>query len=462
MNRFIPAVLLLSLIAAACSTVEEAAESAIESTADAVIAEQEGDADAAPTAPADESASDEGDAIDDTRPREIDGEKLIFNPPLDGPFDLSGGISFDPATAEGVIIEPGVQSALTDRYTAWPTDWSRRTVEDWDEFLAGLQSNDPRDGIPPIDSPIFETVSLASEWLTRNEPGALVQVGDEARFYPLSILTAHEIVNDAFGDVPVSVTFCPLCNTAIAFDRRVNGEVLDFGVSGLLRNSDLVMWDRQTTSLWQQVTGESVIGQFAGAELDSVPTSIVSFGQFAETFPDGLSLAGESARGRSAYGINPYQGYSSSATPFLFRGEIDDRLPALSRVVGVTEGEAQVAYSFERLAAESVINDESNGVPIVVFHGGLTTDALDGGLIAASEQIGTGVAHDPVVNGQTLTFTANGDDTFTDDQTGSTWTILGAAIDGELAGTQLGVLEHRNEFWFAWQAFFGADNLQQS
>ena len=462
MKRLVSVVLALGLIATACSSSTGLTDDSAEATGDEEAtesvagAETSGDSDA-PTAPADEG---DDDVSDDDLIQEIAGEKFTFDPPLDGPFDLDGGITFDPETAD-VIIDADPQAALPARYAVWPTDWTRRTVEDWTEFLPGLQSADPRDGIPPIDTPIFESVSLASEWLSRNEPGALVQVNGEARFYPLSIMTAHEIVNDAFGEVPVSVTFCPLCNTALAFDRRVNGEVLDFGVSGLLRNSDLVMWDRQTTSLWQQVTGESVIGQFAGAELDVLPTSIVSFGQFAESFPEGLSLAAESGRGRADYGINPYRGYSSSASPFLFDGEIDQRLPALSRVIGVTEGDAVAAYSFIRLAEEQVVNDEVAGVPIVVFHGGRTNDALDQAVIASSAEIGTGVAYDPVVDGQVLTFTANGDDTFTDDQTGTTWSITGIAVEGQLAGTQLGPIEHRNEFWFAFQAFFGADALRE-
>ena len=456
MKRLISLALVVGLTATACS-------SAIDSASDEANTDETTsatDAADAPTAPPEDEDGGVG-SLNVGEPQEIDGPKEIFNPALDGPFNLDGGITFDPAAVE-VIVDESPQGPLAERYTNWPTDWTRRTVEDWNEFLAWLPSSDPRDGIPPIDTPIFETVSLASEWLAPNEPGALVQLDDEVRFYPLSIMTAHEIVNDVFGDVPVTVTYCPLCNTALAFDRRVNGEVLDFGVSGLLRNSDLVMWDRQTTSLWQQITGESVIGQFAGAELQPVSTSIVSFEQFAANFPDGLSLAGESARGREAYGINPYGGYSSSQSPFLFDGSIDDRVPALSRVVGVTEGDAVAAYSFDRLAAESVVNDEVAGVPLVIFHGGLTVDALDQGVISASEQIGSGIALNPVVDGQTLTFTANGDDTFTDDQTGSTWSILGIALDGEFAGTQLGPIEHRNEFWFAWQAFFGADNLRQA
>jgi hypothetical protein len=388
------------------------------------------------------------------------GPTTTFVPDVNGPFATSGGIEFDPAAVD-VIVDDDPELPQTLAELPFETNWSRRTVEDWNEFFRGLGQPDPRDVIAPIDAPIFETVSLASQWLGPREPGALVQLGGEARFYPLSILTRHEIVNDAFGDVPVAVTFCPLCNTAIAYDRRVNGEVLRFGVSGLLRNSDLVMWDDSTTSLWQQITGEGVVGDFAGARLDSVPTSIVSFAQFAESFPEGRSLSGDSGFGRRSYGVNPYTNYSSLAQPFLFAGETDERLLALSRVVGITDGDIVASYSFERLNAEIVINDEINGRPIAVFLAGDTADALDAQTIATADAIGSAVAHEPVVDGQTLTFTATDDGTFVDDQTGSTWTIVGLAVDGPLAGKQLGSIEHRNEFWFAWQAFFGPDSLRE-
>ena len=405
--------------------------------------------------------SDEASESTTTTTEALTGPTTTFVPPLSGPFSAEGGAVIDTVSTDGLIIEQDPDRGPLNVYEAWPTDWSRRTIEDWTEFRAGLQASDPRDGIPPIDSPIFETTTLASQWLGAREPGALVQVDGEARFYPLSILTRHEIVNDAFGDVPVAVTFCPLCNTAIAYDRRVNGETLRFGVSGLLRNSDVVMWDDASTSLWQQITGESLVGQFAGGKLESVPTSIVSFEQFVESFPDGRSLAAESGFGRQSYGLNPYEGYSSSSRPFLFDGEVDERLPSLSRVVGVTQEDAIAAYSFERLEIERVINDEVAGTPIVVFFAGQTADALDASAIAGSEAIGSGVAHNPVVDGQTLTFSASDDETFTDDQTGSTWNIIGLATDGELAGTQLPPMEHRNEFWFAWQAFFGPDSLRE-
>ena len=124
------------------------------------------------------------------------------------------------------------------------------------------------------------------------------------------------------GDVPVAVTFCPLCNSAIVFDRRVDGETYRFGVSGNLRNSDLVMWDDVTKSWWQQFTGEGIVGQHAGDQLDIFPSLIVGFGEFQEQYPDGEVL---SPQGRF-YGVNPYEGYDLSARPFLFDGQLDAAL----------------------------------------------------------------------------------------------------------------------------------------
>ncbi|MEJ7800069.1 MAG: DUF3179 domain-containing protein [Ilumatobacter sp.] len=350
-------------------------------------------------------------------------------------------------------IEDGTELslAIAQATEPWPTDWTNRTVG-LDEFRLGIGGVDPRDRIPPIDEPVFEPIASA-DWLDAREPGALVQFGDEIRFYPLSILTRHEIVNDRFGDVPVVVTFCPLCNTAISFDARVDGQTLRFGVSGLLRNSDLVMWDDATTSLWQQITGEAVVGDFAGTQLELIPTSIVSYGDVLENFPDAISLSRDTGFGIE-YGANPYRAYSSSTSPFLFDGDPDPRYPALSRVVGVTLDGNEKAYPFSVLREQRAINDELAGTPIVVLWGGDTADALDAAAIADGEAIGSGIAYDRRVGDQVLTFSLGGADLFTDDQTDSTWTLLGVAIDGPLKGERLSTVTHRNEFWFAWAAFF--------
>ena len=340
---------------------------------------------------------------------------------------------------------------------SWPTDWASSSV-DLRELLLGIQMIDPRDAIPPIDDPVFESVASAAEWLEDRVPGVVVLLGGESRFYPLGILHRHEIVNDQIGGVPVAVTYCPLCNTALAFDRRVDGEVLRFGVSGLLRNSDLVMWDDRTVSLWQQITGEAIVGAAAGALLDPLPTAIVSFGEFAASYPEGVSLAPESGAG-IPYVYNPYVGYSSRPAPYPFyQGEIDPRYRALDRMVGVTEGGAATAYPFSLLSTLGAVNDTVGGVPVAVFWGGDTADALDTRQVSEGRTVGTGIAYLRTVDGRELTFTKEGD-LFRDRETASEWTLLGEAISGPLAGSRLRLAVHRNEFWFVWGAFFPNGNL---
>ncbi len=347
-------------------------------------------------------------------------------------------------------------SHLQNAVASWPTDWSNATI-DLEELGLGIPAPDPRDLIRPIDRPVFVDTGEAARWLSDRDPGMLVRIDDQARFYPLRVMTRHEIVNDRIGNRPVTVTYCPLCNTAVAFDPVVEGTTLRFGVSGLLRNSDLVMWDLETTSLWQQITGEPVVGHYAGGPaLPYLPSAIVAFSEFASSHPGGCVLGPEQEFGIT-YGTNPYFGYSSSSRPFLFDGELDERLPALSRVVGVSVGDQHRAYSFGRLASLKVINDRMDGTPVVIMWGAAhTADALDQSVISDSRPIGTGVAFVAQSAESPLTFLPAGVDLFADQETNSTWNLLGQAVDGPLAGTQLEFAAHRNEFWFAWHAFFGA------
>lgn len=335
----------------------------------------------------------------------------------------------------------------------WPTDWSKRSI-DLNELLVGIRGvSDSRDAIPPIDDPRFESVAEADEWLEDREPVALLELNGEARAYPLRILTWHEIVNDVVAGTPVAVTFCPLCNSAVGFDRTVDGRVLRFGVSGLLRKSDLVMWDDATVSLWQQITGEAIVGEMTGTQLELIPTPLISWGQFKQRFPEGLVLSRDTGFARQ-YGVNPYQGYDSTAQPFLFTEEVDDRFPAMERVVGVTINGANKAYPFSVLADEMVVNDELGGQPIVVFWGAAdTASALDNPTISEGRAVGVGVAYMRTVGDRALTFESAGEDLFADVETGTTWDLLGNAIDGPLAGEKLRPAVHTNHFWFAWAAF---------
>ena len=306
-----------------------------------------------------------------------------------------------------------------------------------------------RDGIPPIDNPQFDDFSAADAWLQPASPVIALEIDGLARAYPLAILTRHEIANDTLSEIPVAVTFCPLCNSAIVFDRRVNGETLRFGVSGLLRNSDLIMWDDKTQSLWQQLTGEGIIGAHTGALLDILPSQLVGYGAFKEQYPQGEVLA---AGGRF-YGSNPYVNYDSSPRPFLFMGALDERLLATERVLGaVTDGVA-VAYPFSELAAVGVINDRVAEREVAAFWQPGAYSALDAASIDQSRDVGMAALYDRAIDGQTLTF-ERVDGAIVDAETGSVWNIFGSAVRGQLAGQQLRQINAFPHFWFAWAAFY--------
>jgi hypothetical protein len=363
-----------------------------------------------------------------------------------GGADTNGG----PVDSPDATAEPDVED--TPPVEGWNTDWSKSTIN-LKELIRGLGASDPRDVIPPLDEPKFETVEEASQWLDDREPVALLDLDAEGRAYPLRILTWHEIVNDQVGDFPVAVTYCPLCNSAVGFSRRVNGEVLRFGTSGLLRNSDLVMWDRQTESLWQQITGEAIVGELAGTRLDFVPVSLVSWKDLKGQFPEGKVLSRDTGFER-AYGSNPYVGYDSELRPFLFRGDPDERYPAMERVVGLAVGETNKAYPFSVIAQERAVNDVVGGKPVLVLWGAAdTASALDHTDIPRGRAIGAGLAYFRTLDGQVLTFDAQGDDTFKDRETGTTWDLLGNATEGPLNGRRLTPAVHTSHLWFAWAAF---------
>lgn len=349
----------------------------------------------------------------------------------------------------GILIGDNRSNQLRGLTDTWQTDWERHTI-DFDEILSG---GPPRDGIPSIDEPTFVSLDEAGIWLATNEPVIAVEINGEARAYPLQILTWHEIVNDTISDVPIIVTFCPLCNSALVFDRRFEDQVFEFGTSGLLRNSDLIMYDRTTESLWQQFTGEGIVGELAGERLTFLPSTLVSFKDFSDAYPEGVVLS-QATGFQRAYGRNPYAGYDSIEQPFLFDGELDGRLPAMARVVTVSliDAGVDVAYPVPDLAEIGVINDNQAGQDLAIFHTFGTSSALGAEMISIAEDVGATAVYDPNLNGQKLTFSKT-DGGIVDAETGSTWNILGQAIDGPLVGETLTPVVHGDHFWFSWAAF---------
>ena len=232
----------------------------------------------------------------------------------------------------------------------WPnTDFETTTVENWVEIMSG---GPPKDGIPAIDDPTFVAVADKPNLFAREPVIALEIEGEIPRAYPIRYLTWHEIVNDEVGEIPVAVTFCPLCNSGITFDRRIAQGTLSFGVSGKLRNSDMIMYDRETESWWQQAIGEAIVGDLTGTELVSLPSWMESWEAFSTRNPDGLVM--EQPAFNRNYGANPYVRYDSSNRPFLYSGEMPPHdIPALARVVRVGDR----AWPLTRLAEEGTLSE---------------------------------------------------------------------------------------------------------
>lgn len=249
------------------------------------------------------------------------------------------------------------------------------------------------------------------------------------------------------------VTFCPLCNTAIAFERTVDNQVLDFGTTGRLRFSNLIMYDRQTETWWQQGTGEGIVGSLTGTQLEFVPAAMISWEEFKNANPDGLVLSRETGYVRS-YGINPYVGYDNiNNPPFLYQGPATPgQLPPVARVLALEFDGETVAYPYQILSEVNVVNDRVGNQDVAIFWAPGTASALDTAAIEEGQDVGSAIAYDRNIDGQLLTFEYDGENII-DTTTGSTWNILGWAVSGPLSGTQLTEVVSVNHLWFSWAAF---------
>ncbi len=330
----------------------------------------------------------------------------------------------------------------------------RAPLVDPTEIVAG---GPPPDGIPPVDRPRFQAAGAAG-WLAAAEPVAVVELEGEAKAYPLQILVWHEIVNDSVGGVPVAVTYCPLCNTAVSFRRPVvDAAATTFGTSGKLYHSNLVMYDRATRSLWPQALGQAVTGELTGRRLQRVATQLVAWADFRAAFPGGRVLTRDTGFQRP-YGQNPYPLYDrKGAQPFLFDGTPDGRLEAVERVLGISQGDRHLAVPYTRLARQAqggvaAANLELGGAPVLVLWRSGVTSALDRRQLAASREVGAAAAFSRRVGGRTLTFHARGG-RIRDHQTGSTWDQFGRAAAGPLTGSRLPPATAMDSFWFDWAAF---------
>jgi hypothetical protein len=252
--------------------------------------------------------------------------------------------------------------------------------------------------------------------------------------------------------VPVAVTFCPLCDSAIAFNRRLGHRVLDFGTSGMLYKSDLVMYDRQSHSLWSQMEGRAIVGDRAGTKLALRPANTIAFEAWRTAHPHGKVLSRDTGHRRN-YGANPYESYDEPTVgPFLYQGKLDPRRPPKERVVGVAVGDARRAYPFPLLEKQRVAHDTVGGQAIVIFYEPGTLSALDDSEIAKSRAVGATSVFFARLGERALTFEATPEG-YRDRQTGWIWDFFGVAKTGPRAGQRLTPVQHVDAFWFAWAAF---------
>ena len=351
--------------------------------------------------------------------------------------------------------DPNVAEALADAGVdtgAWKTDFSRMTVDPAELLAAGGARGPTALDLPGAEeSPgVYDSVAEADAWLGDAEPILTAEAGEEARAYPLRFLIWHPVVNDVLGGEPVLVTYSALTNTPLAFSRRVGTWAPSFHPAGAVRFGNLLLYDDATESWRQQGTGEAVAGELAGHRLSPMPALLISWADFKHARPDG-SVLSINAGFAGEYDFNPHFDTDFNPPSSLRGGELDARLPAHARVLGLRAGGIALAVPFAEVGRSGVAQFEFEGAPVVVFWRRGTASALSHIDIAQGRDVGAAAAFDPRVGGRSLTLTEESG-VFTDAETGSDWDITGRAVSGPLAGERLRPLTQTNSYWYGWAA----------
>jgi hypothetical protein len=310
-----------------------------------------------------------------------------------------------------------------------------KSIVPLDQIVSG---GPPPDGIPSIDSPKFTSVKEADKILEDSELVVGININGDIRAYPLQILVWHEIVNDNVGGVPVAITYCPLCFTNQVFNRTLeDGNVVEFGTSGKLYNSNLVMYDRTSDSLWSQALAQGIVGKYAGVNLHRFPFDVANWKEWKELYPESKVLSRDTGSNRP-YGADPYGDYYTNSEVLFPISNQDERLGPKEIVIGLEDNGQYKAYKLQDVEDKKIINDKINNKPIALFS-------------SFPFMVRT---FDPVVDGQALQYKYNPQNsTFVDLQTGSEWNFEGIAVEGELRGKELIRLPYDQGFWFEWVAF---------
>jgi hypothetical protein len=323
----------------------------------------------------------------------------------------------------------------------------KNSIVPLDQIVSG---GPPPDGILSIDDPKFISIQEADKYLEDSDLVLGLNINGDVRAYPLQILVWHEILNDNVGGVPVAVTYCPLCFTNQVFNRTVvddkgQAATLEFGTSGKLYNSNLVMYDRTNKSLWSQAMSQAIVGKLAGVKLERMPFDVANWKEWKQLYPDSKVLSKDTGSTRP-YGADPYGDYYTNGDVLFPVSNSDDRLGLKEIVVGLENKGQYKAYKLQEIENKKILNDQVNGKPIALL-------SLHPFMIRA---------YDPVVDRQVLEFSYNAkDQNFIDTQTGSLWNFEGKAVSGQMKGKQLTRLPFDEGFWFEWVAFHPTTELYQ-
>lgn len=317
----------------------------------------------------------------------------------------------------------------------------------------------PFDSIPAVNKPLF--VAPASASIGAAEPVVALALGREARAYPVRYLLYHEVVNDVVDGTPVVVTYCPLCDSAASFVRRVRGRTLTFGVSGQLEYANLRMFDRETLSRWQQITGRAVGGRLEGARLRPLASAVVSWASWRTAHPRGRVLAPPSDA--FSYGIDPYHGYDgggpAAPSPILATGAEPERangggaLPPKRRVVGVASDGGALAFALPASDGRAALaRARLDGQPVVAFFRRGTALTGRAYRLSRSPPGWSATVWLARLDGRELEFRMAGA-SYADVRSGSRFDFFGRGVSGPLAGRQLTAVPQQTSYWFAWHYF---------
>lgn len=230
-----------------------------------------------------------------------------------------------------------------------------------------LSGGPPKDGIPALTNPTTTPVVRAG-FLRPDDRVVGVSVGGHSRAYPIRVLNWHEVINDKLGDVPIAVVYCPLCDSVSVLDRRITKDkTVEFGISGVLLNSNVLLYDRTDQALWSQAGLEAISGPHVGTSPKHLPWEILSFSEWRESHPESTVVTLKTGHRRN-YAVNPYADYFSTERLMFPVARQDDRLPAKTRVVGIRSGDTTRAYPLKALAkaVDHRIEDKLDGTTIVI------------------------------------------------------------------------------------------------